>query len=223
VDEDDYNICLEPTCEVVYYNQGQRHFRKAELAIRVAFKEADGRQAVCYCHDLTEDDVIDLMRRNPHARSFADVTAILGVGDCSCEQRHPFGGNCACAGDVGRIVKSALADAGTGKHRQHAELTKVFIYERNASCCGPNPSASLITFLRRQFDGRIEVKKFDFAVATNSVPIPASLLHRLRRDRAAVLPAFVVGGEVLTAGQLPTLLDAVELIEARLNSQGSKE
>jgi len=222
VGEDDYNICLEPTCDVVYYNHGDRYFRKGDLTIRVAFKEPDGPKVVCYCHNLTEDDIIDLMRRNQRAKSFAEVAAILGVGNCSCEERHPFGGNCACAGDIGRVVKLGLADPGISEDSQGARLTKVFIYERNGPCCGPNPSAALAAFLQRQFEGQIEVRKFDFTAAKGSVPVSTSLLDLLRRGRADVLPAMVVDGEVITTGQLPTLMDAVELIEARLKSQNQQ-
>lgn len=39
VGDDDYNICLDPACDVVYYNTGARFFEKSELTIRVAFKE----------------------------------------------------------------------------------------------------------------------------------------------------------------------------------------
>jgi len=218
VGENNYNICLEPTCDVVYYNAGERYFVKAELAIRVAFKEPGGPRTVCYCHDLTEADIVDLAGRNGHAKSFVDVAAILGVSNCMCEERHPFGGNCACAGEVGRVIKFGLAKTSIREEIRQVRPPRVFIYDRENSCCGTNISASLVAFLQRRFDSRIDVRKFDLTARKDSVPVSTALLDLFRRERANALPAMVIEGEVVTSGQLPTLLDAVEFVEARLKT-----
>jgi hypothetical protein len=100
--EGDYNLCLNPACEVVYYDGSHPPLTRAEIAVRIGFKQTEGRRPICYCYDLTSEDVVAEMRRNPRARSFASVASIFGMDDCRCELHHPFGGHCACA----RVVAS---------------------------------------------------------------------------------------------------------------------
>lgn len=215
----DYNICMNRGCPVAYYD-GQRAFTREDVKVRISFKE-EGPGTICYCHDLREEDVIAEMRRNPKARSFTEVAAILGLNSCSCERHHPLGGNCACAAEVGLAVKKGRADPiVVANDRRRDTMKKIIIFERNEGCCGPSPAGPLVSFLERKYRGAADVRAVNLAAATENVPVPVPLLLLMQREGSACLPALVVDGAVVAQRELPGFMDAVRLIEERSAPHG---
>jgi len=220
----DYNICLSSTCNVVYYGETGTVFTKEDLRVRVSFKEAEGAKTVCYCYGLTEEDVVAEMRRNPRARSFTDVAAIFGLNNCRCEKHHPFGGNCACATDVGRAVKKGRTDLLVlEKDRERASMKRIHIFEQHLDCCSPSPSASLASFLERKYRNNADVKTINLATVTENVHLPPSVLLLLQKEGGASLPALVVDDIVVAHRGLPTFMDAIRLIEKKPSLEKSRQ
>ncbi len=221
VGADDYNLCLRPDCEIVYYT-ADRRFRTGDMAVRIAFKDPAGPVTVCYCHRLSEDDVIHEMRTNVAARSFEEVSDIFGMKDCSCERHHPFGGNCACATAVARAVKKGLADPAVIQiDRSRASIPRVHIFEQTEGCCGSSGSNDLVGFLRKKLADRADVRTFDLARG-GSPPVPTALVTLMAERGAACLPAFTVDGAVMTSGTLPNFMQAIAFINGSATAKGNR-
>lgn len=215
VGEGDYNLCLNPGCEVVYYDGSHPPLTRAEMAVPIGFKLREGRKLICYCFDLTADDVIAEMRRNPRARSFPEVASIFGMNDCRCELNHPFGGHCACAAEVGRAVKDGLRDPLVlAVEQRRSAMRKVHIFEQAGD--GGARSASLAAFLERKYGEDLEVRSFAVDQSARRLPAPAALLRRMCQEGSRCLPALVIDDEVVSAGSLPDMMTAVELIDRAL-------
>lgn len=216
IGDDDYNICLTEDCDVVYYNGFGQLFRQAEVSVPVWFKAttAPDYRLACYCYQLTTEDIIAEMRRNPKARSFGEVQTIFQMKACRCEKKHPFGGNCACASAVGKAVKLGRKDPEVIKvDKMRESIPKVYIVENIEDCCGPSPGKPLADFLERKFGDDIEVRIFNVAQGMQSVPLSLSLVDAMERDGKDALPALIVDGQVMASGSLPNFLDAVGIIK----------
>ncbi len=88
---------------------------------------------------------------------------------------------------------------------------KVYVFERN--CCGPSPSADLVSFLQRKFQDHIEVKVFDLGKPNSLLPIPTQLLLKIQTEGGDCLPAMVVDGVLVAERKLPNFLEAVEIVQ----------
>ena len=208
IGDSDYNLCQSADCEVVYYNRA-RHYSTNEIAVRIAFKDPEGPVTVCYCHRLSEEDIVQEMRTNVAARSFEEVSDIFGMKDCSCERHHPFGGNCACATAVARAVKQGLRDPQViAIDVARSKLPRIHVFEQTEGCCGKSGSEDLVEFLRRRLASRADVRSFDLS-RTKSAPVPPTLAQMIADGGNTCLPAFTIDGAVLATGTLPNFMQAM--------------
>ena len=99
-------------------------------------------------------------------------------------------------------------------------MKSIQIFEQSAGCCGPNQSASLLSFLERKFRDVAQVTAFDLAHVANA-PVPPALVDLLLNAGESALPALVVDQKVVCSGKLPTFLEAVTLINAASNAASS--
>jgi len=200
---EDYNICLNPECHIVYYRPGSRSFSKKDLTVPVSYKERDRPEIVCYCHNLTSDDVVNAMRQLPQLRDFGEVQRHFGMNDCHCEKHHPFGGNCACASAVGRAVKRGHADPEVQAIRaRRSDLPKVVVYERSEGCCGPSPGLQLVDSLNAKASERAEVSRVEMAGA-GSVSVSPDLVHAMMEKGEEALPAVTINDHLVWLGSCP--------------------
>ncbi|MEI6796565.1 MAG: (2Fe-2S)-binding protein [Methanomassiliicoccales archaeon] len=84
--------CPSPGCEVIYFTaSGDRLLTRADVKTRVTFKEMTAPRPLCYCKQVTEEDVIAAIEKG--AASFEEVQEATGIGG---------GGHCAITNPAGR-------------------------------------------------------------------------------------------------------------------------
>ncbi len=56
--EDDFNICMNPSCNVAYYTTKRNQLiDKSELKRELYFKEGTQRAIICYCNNIDRDQI----------------------------------------------------------------------------------------------------------------------------------------------------------------------
>jgi bacterioferritin-associated ferredoxin len=93
--DEKYSYCDNPVCEVIYFTaSGGRAIKKAEVKTRVTFKEKGSPRPLCYCKQVTEEDVIEAIKKG--ARTFEEVRAATGIGGGGqCRITNPAGRCCS--------------------------------------------------------------------------------------------------------------------------------
>ena len=188
------------------------------MSVPVSFKTSSESRLICYCHNLTERDVAEKIRQSPNVHAFADIAPALGINSCSCETRHPLGGNCACAADLKKVFKRVHLDSPIpAEHKSRLKkMIKIELYEQQVGCCGESATAGLSSFLKRQYPSVLDVRSYQIDQSDELIPVPAELLSAMRHHCVDSLPAIVIEGDLAATGGLPTHQEVVELIDERL-------
>jgi len=100
-----YFLCPEPSCETVYYGSGGAVIGKSDLRVRVGFKETEGPISLCYCFDVTEEDIHREILETGKSHSRDRIVAEVKEGNCACHVKNPAGG--CCLGDITKAIKKA--------------------------------------------------------------------------------------------------------------------
>ncbi len=88
-------ICENPDCDTIYFSEsGKNVLKRKDVKTRVTFKERDAPRPLCYCKQVTEEDVIVAIERG--ARSFEEVKNSTGIGGGGqCKITNPAGRCCS--------------------------------------------------------------------------------------------------------------------------------
>lgn len=107
--DENYLICENPGCEVVYFTaSGSRVLKKSDVKSQVTFK--DKNSPICYCKQVKEEDVIKAIENG--ASTFEEVKQVTGIGGGGqCKITNP-GGRC-CSRNYRPFIESELK-----KHRR---------------------------------------------------------------------------------------------------------
>lgn len=90
--EEKYFFCERPTCDAIYFtSSGGRVLKKVDVKTRVTFKESDLPKPLCYCKQVTEEDVVRAIEAG--ADTFEKVKVATDIGG---------GGHCKITNPVGR-------------------------------------------------------------------------------------------------------------------------
>ncbi len=92
--EASYELCLNPSCDLVYFKpEGARLF-KSDLKVKVWFKEPDDPDCpVCYCSPLTRRQIRSAVSRGAQTiEEVRQLTGALRTGFCRTE--NPTGMCC---------------------------------------------------------------------------------------------------------------------------------
>ncbi|KUK14603.1 MAG: copper chaperone Copz family protein [Synergistetes bacterium] len=105
VGEEDYYLCMNPECDVAYYNN-VAVFLKDHLKVPIWFKRDANPKYVCYCSKVKEDDVIKAVLQGD-ASTIEDICRITGaMSKYECEVNNPTG-NC-CYNIIKEVLERAL-------------------------------------------------------------------------------------------------------------------
>lgn len=106
----EFFICETPGCEVIYFSSDlSRIFRRSDVKTRVTFKEKDPPRPLCYCKQVTEEDVLRAIESG--ASTLEDVKRMTGIGGGGyCKITNP-GGRC-CSRNYKPFIEEALKRAG---------------------------------------------------------------------------------------------------------------
>ncbi len=90
-----YSICENPDCEVIYFTaSGGRTLKTSDVKTRVTFKEKSAPRPLCYCKQVTEEDVLRAIESG--AKTFEEVRIATGIGGGGqCKVTNPAGRCCA--------------------------------------------------------------------------------------------------------------------------------
>ncbi len=100
-------FCKTPSCSVLYYRADGRTVDKGEARVRVALKERTPPTTICYCFDVSAEDLRREVQTVGRAPSAERIKAEVRAGNCSCERKNPSGA--CCLAEINAVVKLASA------------------------------------------------------------------------------------------------------------------
>lgn len=94
VGDQDYYLCPNSACAVVYFQPGSaKVFRKSDVRVRVWFKETQEPLPICYCSNLTRQQIIEAVKvGNTTIEAVRKATGANTTGKCLTE--NPTGRCC---------------------------------------------------------------------------------------------------------------------------------
>ena len=106
--EDQYKICMNEDCDVVYYSlDNGTTFLKDQVSVPIWFKKDANPKYACYCSKVTEEQVVEAVVKHG-ARTVNEVNAITGaMKNSNCKENNPLGICCH------KIIQEAI-DKGLG-------------------------------------------------------------------------------------------------------------
>lgn len=96
--EDEYYICLNEDCDIVYFSADKKTiFFKEDMNTPIWFKKGADPKFICYCNRVTEQQIIDAVRYEG-AKTIKDIVRLTGaMKNARCEINNPLG---QCCGPV---------------------------------------------------------------------------------------------------------------------------
>lgn len=94
--EDNYRICLNEDCDVIYYDLEEKTiFRKKDIKIPIWYKKDADPKYICYCNQVTEQQIINAVI-NDGAKNIKDIIRFTGaMKNGKCEIKNPLGKCCS--------------------------------------------------------------------------------------------------------------------------------
>ncbi|MDN5325801.1 MAG: hypothetical protein PWP41_497 [Moorella sp. (in: firmicutes)] len=68
-----YNLCLSPSCQVVYYGDDGSLFTKDQVRVPVWFKEQAPPRIICYCKNVTDSEILEHIVTRQCCNSLQDI------------------------------------------------------------------------------------------------------------------------------------------------------
>jgi bacterioferritin-associated ferredoxin len=93
--DDPFFMCERSGCPVIYFTAGySKVLQRPDVKSRVTFKEKEAPRPLCYCKQVTEEDVREAIEKG--ARTFEEVRAVTGIGGGGqCRITNPSGRCCS--------------------------------------------------------------------------------------------------------------------------------
>ena len=101
-----YRLCLNPNCDVAYFNEKGAPFTTSELKAPVWQKSGDLECPVCYCFGWTPARIKKEIEETGASTAVASITEHIRAGRCGCEVNNPQGS--CCLGNVRKVVNTFL-------------------------------------------------------------------------------------------------------------------
>ena len=99
-----YQLCMNPNCGVVYFNENGQSFLTAELKVPVFHKTEDDDCPVCYCFGWTRAKIKREIEKTGKSTAVAAITEHIKAGRCGCNVNNPQGS--CCLDNVRKVVFS---------------------------------------------------------------------------------------------------------------------
>lgn len=94
VDGDQYKICMNEECDVVYYNHDEIKFLKDQVRVPIWFKKGAAPKYACYCSKVIEEQVIEAVIKHG-AKTVKEINDITGaMKNSNCKENNPLGVCC---------------------------------------------------------------------------------------------------------------------------------
>jgi bacterioferritin-associated ferredoxin len=106
-----YSFCDTRDCVVIYFTASGRMLKRGDVKTRVTFKEKESPRPLCYCKQVTEEDVIRAIEKG--AKTFDEVKQATGIGGGGqCKITNPAG-RC-CSRNYKPFIENELRKRGFG-------------------------------------------------------------------------------------------------------------
>ncbi len=89
-----YYFCHNPDCEIVYFDQQDNIFLQNMLRWPIGQKSKSGDRKICYCFDVSYQQVVNDMKKNGKSIIKDFVIRQTKSKNCACEIRNPSGKCC---------------------------------------------------------------------------------------------------------------------------------
>jgi hypothetical protein len=99
----DHYFCGSASCPVVYFGEGGI-LRREDVSVPVFQKAQQGSRTVCYCFEITEDQIRREVEAAGVSASAERIKTLVRDDCCACEVRNPQGA--CCLGNVAAVVRS---------------------------------------------------------------------------------------------------------------------
>jgi len=95
ISNEKFLYCENPACQTVYFTEsGDQVFTKRDVKSRVTFKERTSPRPLCYCKNVTEEDVVKAIENG--AVTLEEVKKVTGIGGGGfCKFTNPMGRCCS--------------------------------------------------------------------------------------------------------------------------------
>lgn len=104
------SFCLNPVCEVVYYNRDGQVIRSGNTVLPVTIKDGGDDVYVCYCFGFTRGDLRKSLSDKGKTDIPDNIRQGVEAGNCECERKNPQG--TCCLGNVTAAIKAIKAESG---------------------------------------------------------------------------------------------------------------
>jgi bacterioferritin-associated ferredoxin len=109
--DDIHYFCDTRDCDVVYFTTAGKALKRDDVKTRVTFKEADSPRPLCYCKQVTEEDVITAIENG--AKTLDEVKQVTRIGGGGqCKITNPAG-RC-CSRNYKPFIENELRKRGLG-------------------------------------------------------------------------------------------------------------
>jgi len=105
----DFRLCRDPECEVVYYGPAGAVIETGDLNVQPGFGEGSDR-LVCYCFLHREADIARELAERGTTGVYDSIEREVQACNCACEVRNPSG-KC-CLGEVQATIQRLERDLG---------------------------------------------------------------------------------------------------------------
>lgn len=103
--EGEFGVCLTADCDVVYFSSNAI-FRQSDVAVPIAWKNGATPKYVCYCNQVTEDEIVRVVVENK-AKTVGDVAKATGaMKNGKCLVNNPKG--TCCHKDIESVIHQTL-------------------------------------------------------------------------------------------------------------------
>ncbi len=127
--DESFYFCPNSDCEVVYFN-GNVTFTVREVKTKVFLKEKGSPKPLCYCKQVTEEDVVEAIRKG--AKSVKEVEEMTEIGNGGhCMITNPSGRCCRqfYVGFIEKMIEEMVSDNQSTKEDNLGEISE---------CCKTN-------------------------------------------------------------------------------------
>lgn len=92
----DYYLCLNPECDNVYFNNElKQSFNKGDIRVDIWFKEKNPKRFICYCSEVTAQQIKDAVLGDNKARTVKDIVRLTNaMKQSNCQIKNPSGKCC---------------------------------------------------------------------------------------------------------------------------------
>ena len=95
LDEDrNYFFCRNSSCNVVYFDSNEESLAVEEVRGPIGQKMDTPSRPICYCFDVTEEQVLEELAQDGASITKEFVKALTSGKLCACEIRNPSGRCC---------------------------------------------------------------------------------------------------------------------------------